>query len=389
MSTFRDAQHRHQAVAAAAADEPVLAGDLWNAVAGLGAELPRNSFAEAVRDTAPSEHTTLLASEDVAAAYAFGLFWAALPGVADGDTPFAKREAAREQWAAFDKRAKQTGTLAEGFGWDLSSAWAHTREVKLAQGDMSKVEAIARLAGRMYAALRGAHAKKVRGVAGEVYAVEQGNDIARLLPAEQVLLAEPVLDVVGLERVATRRAAQYATRGVQKRSRGPLVIALDESSSMHARRNTWAKAAAVALARVASEEKRPVTVVHYSTSVAVQTLRPGDRAGLVTMIQHFLGGGTAIGLALNQAVDQVKALAQKGQPGADVVLVTDGVDGNVTAQAAAVDAAFAIQARLWTVAIECAIGADSPLRARASQYTRLDGEQLADGRSVTLIGDVA
>jgi uncharacterized protein with von Willebrand factor type A (vWA) domain len=107
------------------------------------------------------------------------------------------------------------------------------------------------------------------------------------------------------------------------------------------------------------------------------------------MIQHFLGGGTAIGLALNQAVDQVKALAQKGQPGADVVLVTDGVDGNVTAQAAAVDAAFAIQARLWTVAIECAIGADSPLRARASQYTRLDGEQLADGRSVTLIGDVA
>jgi Mg-chelatase subunit ChlD len=380
MSSFVQAQRQHQRVAEAAADDPALAGDLWNAVVGLDSQLGRGSFPEAVRDTAPAEHVTLLATDDVAAAYAFDLLWSHLPSVPATAPPFDLREAARGRWEAFDKRAKQTELMAEGFAWDLSTAWSHTRDVELASG------AIARLAGRMYAALRGNHAKKVRGVAGEVYAVEQGNDIGRLLPAEQMLLVEPLLEVVALERIATRRAGQYATRGTQKRSKGPLVLALDESGSMHDARNTWAKAAAVALSRVASEEGRPVAVVHYSTSVKVQPLRPGDNAAMLAMVRHFLSGGTAIGLALSEAVQQVKALEQKGQRGADIVLVTDGVDGDMAAQTAAVQDALAIQARLWTVAIECNIPETSPLRARASQYTRLGGEALGEGKSVTLIG---
>ncbi len=68
--------------------------------------------------------------------------------------------------------------------------------------------------------------------------------------------------------------------------------------------------------------------------------------------------------------------------------MTDGVDGNVAAQTAAVDEALAIQARLWTVAIQCEVPETSPLRARASQYTRLGPEALSDGKSVTLIGGV-
>jgi uncharacterized protein with von Willebrand factor type A (vWA) domain len=388
MGTFLQAQRQHQRVAEAAADDPRLAGDLWNAVVGLGTELGRRSFPEAVRDTAPPEHATLLATDDVAAAYAFDLLWSHLPSVPERAIPFELREAARGRWRAFDQRAKQTERMAEGFAWDLSTAWAHAREVELAKGDMRSVEAIARLAGRMYAALRGNHAKKVRGVAGEVYAVEQGNDIGRLLPSEQMLLVDPLLELVGLERIAMRRAGQYATRGTQKRSRGPLVLALDESGSMHGVRNTWAKAAAVALSRVASEEGRPVAVVHYSTSVKVQPLRPGDDAAMLAMVRHFLSGGTAIGLALSESVEQVKALAKKGQLGADVVLVTDGVDGNVASQTAAVNEALAIQARLWTVAIQCDIPETSPLRARASQYTRLGAEALSDGKSVTLIGGV-
>jgi uncharacterized protein with von Willebrand factor type A (vWA) domain len=157
---------------------------------------------------------------------------------------------------------------------------------------------------------------------------------------------------------------------------------------MHGVRNTWAKAAAVALSRVASEEGRPVAVVHYSTSVKVQPLRPGDDAALLAMVSHFLSGGTAIGLALREGVQQVKALEQRGQRGADIVLVTDGIDGDVAAQTAAVDEALAMQARLWTVAIECDIPETSTLRARASQYTRLGAEALGDGMSVTLIGGV-
>jgi uncharacterized protein with von Willebrand factor type A (vWA) domain len=139
---------------------------------------------------------------------------------------------------------------------------------------------------------------------------------------------------------------------------------------------------------MATEEKRPVSVVHYSTSTVIQPLPPGDTGALLTMIRHFLGKGTAIGLALGVSVQQVRDLAQKGQKGADIILVTDGVDGDVGAQETAILAAHGIGARLWTVAIECDIPVASPLRAKAAHYIRLGRSELND-RSVTLLAGAA
>jgi len=385
MGTFLQARREHHAVAVAADQNAALAGDLWNAIIGVGAGPLAGSFAEAVQDTAPVEHAALLVSDDVAAAYAFERMWGCLPTLPPRASPFELRSIAREQWTAFDAQARRTEHLAEGFGWDVSAAWTHTRDVDLAQGDLDQIERIARLAGRMYAALRGARASRVHGVPSEVYSVEQGNDVSRLLPAEQVLLMEPVLETVVLERIASRRAAQYAVRGDAKKSKGPLVVALDESGSMHAERNEWAKAAAVALSRVAFDEKRPVSVVHYSTSTVHQAIKPGDSGAVLRMVRHFLGGGTAIGLALGVAVQQVRELARRGQKGADIILVTDGVDGDQTSQEAAIQEGLALGVRLWTVAIECEVPETSPLRAKAAQYTRLGGAELTNSNSVALL----
>jgi Mg-chelatase subunit ChlD len=385
MGTFLQARREHHAVAVAADQSAALAGDLWNAIVGLGREPLAGSFAEAVQDTAPVEHAALLTSDNVAAAYAFERMWSCFPALPPEASPFERRSFAREQWAAFDTQARRTEHLADGFGWNVSAAWTHAREVELAHGDLNQVERIARLAGRMYAALRGARARRVHGVPEEVYAVEQGNDLSRLLPAEQVLLMEPVLETVVLERIASRRAAQYAVRGEAMKSKGPLVIAVDESASMHAARNEWAKAATVALCRVAFAEKRPVSVVHYATSTVVQVIKPGDVGALLRMIRHFLGGGTAIGLALGVAVKQVRQLAQRGHHGADIVLITDGVDEDQATQETAIREGLALGVRLWTVAIECEVPESSPLRARAAHYVRLGGADLANSESVSLL----
>ena len=287
-------------------------------------------------------------------------------------------------WAEFGERAGRVTNLAEGFGWNTSAAWTQARDVELAGGDMKEIERIARLAGRMYVALRGARARRVHGVPEEVYSVEQGNNVSRLLPAELVLLTDAVLETTVLERIASRRAAQYAVRGSAKASKGPLVVALDESSSMHGDRNAWAKAAAVALARVAAGERRQVAVVHFSSSAVAQALPPGDAKEVLRMVRHFLGGGTAIGMALDVAVSQVRALAQKGDRGADIILVTDGIDGDTTAQEAAVAEALGLDVRLWTVAIECDISPRSPLRSKATAHVCLGGPQLGDAGSVAL-----
>jgi Mg-chelatase subunit ChlD len=382
MSTFAQARREHRALAVAAAEDPVRAGDLWNAVVGMGTARP-GSFAEAVADTAPVAHAALLASDDVAAAYAFELFWKT-PWSAT--SPFELRSLARETWAKFVEKAESTADLATGFGWDVSAAWTRTQEVALAQGDMSHVERVARLAGRMYVALRGARAGRVRGIPTEVYSVEQGSDVGRLLPSEQILLTEPLLETAVLERIATRRAAQYAVRGDARQSKGPLVLALDESGSMRGRRNEWAKAAAVALSRVAMGDRRAVSVVHYSTSTVTAPLKQGDGGAMLQMVRHFLGGGTAIGLALGIAVQEVNSLARKGQKGADIVLVTDGVDGDESAQAHAIDEATALGIRLWTVAIECDVPTSCPLRAGAAEYTRLGAADLSESSVVRLAG---
>jgi Mg-chelatase subunit ChlD len=382
VSAYLQAMRHHRALVAANCQDPDRAADLWNAIIGAGTPA-LGSFAEAVADTAPVTHAALLAGDEVAAAYAFDLFW---QRPCSTSSPFELRTLARETWEKFVVQAENTAKLAQGFGWDLSSAWTHTRDVALAQGDMNQVERIARLAGRMYVALRGARASRVKGIPSEVYSVEQGSDVGRLLPSEQVLLTESMLETVVLERIASRRAAQYAVRGDAKQSRGPLVIALDESGSMHGRRNEWAKAAAVALSRVAMDEKRSASVVHYSTSTVTQQLKPGDARAMLKMVRHFLSGGTAIGLALGVAVQEVRNLAKKGQRGADIVLVTDGVDGDEAAQARAIAEGQALGVRLWTVAIECDVRASSPLREHAAEYTRLGASDLHEGSVVRLAG---
>lgn len=385
-ASFESARREHQIVADCAARNAALAEDIWRGIVGL--DTTPNGVAEALRDTVPERFATMLACDAVAAAFAFDLAVAGFRG--ELRTSLERRDAARRVWAGFADRADAVAEIQEGFGWDASAAWRSVRDVCGTKGDLEMVARVARLAGRMYGVLRGARATKVAGTSGEVYSVEQGNDVARLLPAELALLTSPALEPVILERIATRRAGQYAVRGEAMRSKGPLVIAIDESGSMHGARNEWAKAAAVAVCRVAAEEGRAVAVVHYSTSTMVQDLRPSDPASVTEMIRTFLSGGTAIGLALGVAADTVARLAKKGQRGADVILVTDGVDGNTEAHGTAIDRlATEHHARLWTVAIECEIDEQLPLRARAAAYGELGRERLGDAASVTLFAAAA
>jgi len=47
--------------------------------------------------------------------------------------------------------------------------------------------------------------------------------------------------------------------------------------------------------------------------------------------------------------------------------------------------ASSIGARLWTVAIECSILENSPLRNKAVQYTELNDKAITEGSSITLL----
>jgi len=381
MDTFIKARERHQVVKAAAATDAAVAAEIWGAITEQGDPMP-GSFAEAVRDTLPIEHAAILSTQAVAAASAFAALWQA-PRY--GRSAFERREHAREGWDAFGAVAKRAEDMIEGFGWDLSTSWEHARATD-AKAPPEMVARVARLAGRMYATLRGASAQRVAGMAGEVHSVELGGAVERLLPSMYAAIMDEHLEIPALYDVSRRRAPQYAVRGTDKRARGPIVLMLDESGSMHGSRNEWAKAAAIAVARVAAAEKRRVAIVHFGTSVVVRDLVASDPASVLEMIGHFLSGGTDVGLALTSAIAEVKRLAARGDQGADVITATDGIDpASVEVQRAAVETMRAQGVRLWTVAIECVIAADAPLRAGATSYSELGREALGEGESVKML----
>ena len=269
MRHFRDAVLRHDVLARAAEDNAAAASLLWDALACHGEPEPE-TFAAAVADTSPAEHAPLVASSEVACAFAFGCLWRLRP--TRRPTPRELRDTARQGWAAFAERAEATEDLARGFGWSGEEAWTVLQDVDVRQGRMNDVQRVAKLAGRMYAAMRGARSSRVAGLPEEVYDVEQGDNLARLLPSEMVQLFDEDLEIPAFQRLAERQTLQYAMRGEGEAGKGPLVLALDESGSMHAQRREWSKAAAIALMRVAFEEKREVAVVHYSTSTVVRRI---------------------------------------------------------------------------------------------------------------------
>ncbi len=374
---------RHAVLADAYREDAQAAADLWAGM--LGGDVPVGTFGAAAGDTAPAEHAALLAGNEVAAVYAFQCLWTQrrMRG-----TDAQKRDAARRGWESFRARAEATEDVARGFGWDESAAWTTLQDVEVA-GDTSEVTRVAKLAGRMHSALRAAAAAKVDRMPGEVHGIEQGRDVSRMLVSELSQFMDDDYELPMMARIVEGRALQVAVRGTGKQSRGPLVMALDESSSMTRRRRQWSKAAAIALARVAFDEKRHVAVVHYSTSIVVRQLKPGDNAELVQMIRHFLSGGTRIGLALDAALDTVADLAKKGQKGADVVLVTDGIDDEEGEQRAAVARAAREGVRLWTVAIDTHIAPESPLRTGAAEYLHIGDGDLNGTTAAVALGRAA
>ena len=382
---WSDARRRHAAIARAAEDDLASAKLIWGAVKGDDRGLEPDSYAEAVFDAAPAEFAGVLADGGTAAAYAVSCAWEHFWS-AQTATPLERRDMARKAWATFRERAELAADVQYGLGWDASEAWEGTREVRLRKVNRDKLQRIAKMAGRMYAVLRGERATKVAAVPEEIYSVEMGADLARLLPSELVVLGTAYESLL-YDKIADRKAFQYAVRGDGPAGRGPLVIALDESGSMHDSRQEWSKAVAVALTRMAHDDDRAVAVVHYSRSVTVRRLAPGDARGLADLIGHWLGGGTDIGLALRNAAHEVEELAREGDRGADVVLVTDGVDGR-SDLGEAVEAVTAVQARLFTVAIECGIDEDNPLRSGAARYVEVGASDLDAGDVGALEGAV-
>ena len=311
---------------------------MWNVLTQQKVSDGRSSD---LADTIPAEYAALLMTDEFAATFAMEALFAAY--VSGNISPgIALREKFRQAWKSFIDQVKQQDQIECGLGWDKSSSWKSFREISKSEVDSKQILRIAKLAGRMYADLKGTHSAKVLGIPAAVVSITQGSSIQKLIPAELSLLSNPDTENLLLYRLATQKATIYQTEGIQQKAGGPIVICIDNSCSMKNSsrgfsREEWAAAAAIAVSRIARENKREVAVIHFTTSVVIQDLNPNCPADIIKLITTQLQGGTDCAVALRAAKNKCQQMQKKAKKFADVIFITDGIDYSPELPAAVFD----------------------------------------------------
>lgn len=389
--------------------EMKLAEDVWNAITQRSD--PQTEAGKAVALTMdPEDVYYLMGCDGIPAAFALTHFLETLPTQVPSD-PFELRQLARAAWQRFAVDREQADQYAAGFGCGDGPAWMTLKSVGEFH-DAEFVGQLANLAGKMYEAMKG-KVKVLRPSKAEyeVAGVTTGGELPKLLPHELLKLGHPVTADLAAIRILQKQAEQLHMRGWEFGNRGPLVICVDESGSMEDRyyreqgepigRNTWAKACAVAMTRVAHEQRRMVRVVHFSSATKVDELPIGDHGAVLQMARTFLDGGTDIPLAMKRGIAQVGDLEKHGHRGADVVFITDGDSYDHDEMRAQCDVMAERGIALWTVGIQIYMGEFTergtgkkcihPLRERSEMFVRVDGlnEQAVEGLEVACLDNEA
>ncbi len=199
-------------------------------------------------------------------------------------------------------------------------------DLALKMKDSDRLRQLLKLMGRFRMAAISAHNERMRHGVDEVYEIECGADLARLIPAEMSMLANPLLKKDFFRRYHERRLLCYHLRHNDPGERGPLVVLIDVSYSMHGVKELWAKAVALALRELAWRKKRHCAVIEFGARddpLLVLRFPPGlERVDdVVRMAEYFLGGGTDFVKPMEAALE---ILRTRDYREADVVMITDG-----------------------------------------------------------------
>ena len=176
---------------------------------------------------------------------------------------------------------------------------------------------------------------------GEIDGLRYSNDISSVLPNELALLKNPAAKKLFQLKFAQKQllsfkyqndmedlkeeTVQEETSVEKKEPKGPIIICVDTSGSMHGTPENIAKTITFALSKIAIEEERKCYLISFSTSI--ETLDLTDFSAnpigrLVQFLRMSFHGGTYATPALKHAV---KMLSENEWKNADVLMISDFV----------------------------------------------------------------
>jgi uncharacterized protein with von Willebrand factor type A (vWA) domain len=202
---------------------------------------------------------------------------------------------------------------------------------------------------------------RIPDMPGETRGVRRSDRIARMLPAEAMLLGHPRLRLVWHARRAERTLLSYeeddrmqeirlqpepvlrpvpGPQAGKRTEMGPILVCVDTSGSMQGGAEVVAKAVVLEAMRTAHAQQRACHVLAFGGPNEVIDMELGVDAGGIARIAEFLGqgfrGGTDICGPLEMAITKLQSQSWQH---ADLLIASDGEFGATPEMAARLDEA--------------------------------------------------
>jgi uncharacterized protein with von Willebrand factor type A (vWA) domain len=251
------------------------------------------------------------------------------PRAADARVMRAVAAAVSEAKAEVEEMRESAHALGIGGGSDggrtdpkaLAAAYRRLR-------NSPRLKRIMELAGRFRRVAQSRQRMKTSHGQDEVTGIELGGDLARLVPSELALLADPDLEMLALRRLVERQSLCRELSAREPQGKGPICVCVDESGSMAGEKVATAKALALAMAYLGRRQNRFCVLIAYSgdSGERVLALPPGrwDEAALLDWLEQFIGRGSTLDIPLRELP---RMWQQIGAPAGrtDILLITDAI----------------------------------------------------------------
>jgi len=178
----------------------------------------------------------------------------------------------------------------------------------------------------------------------ELIGITESDDLNNLLPTELALFSDLETESIFYKRFAEKKLQTFQyinkendfeqksiTDKRQKKiekDKGPFIIAVDTSGSMHGEPEFLAKVIAFAITRIAISEKRKAFLISFSTGIETFELTDiqNSLVKLIDFLQMSFHGGTDASEAILEALKQMET---KNYEKADLLIISDGVFGSL------------------------------------------------------------
>lgn len=265
------------------------------------------------------------------------------------------KEIAKDATKEALEEAENLDSLDSTWGLDpgMLQALPAQRRIELSKKfNTDKFKRVAELLGSMTRLAIGEQQKKVTTAKDEIYDIELGDDLTRVLPMDLLNMGDPDMDVVFFNKLVERNLPQYKLRGTEKIAKGDIIVCIDDSGSMGGDREPWAKAVGLALLAVCKLQKRGFTGIHFGSpgetktyefnkqdwSASTRYLRGSATPevephldpieAVVSFAETFFNSGTDFMTPLSMSLDRLRGQYEAdGAVSGDIVFITDGICG--------------------------------------------------------------